>query len=159
FRDANNGYVVGAFGLAMQTTDGGEHWQSMQDSIDNPKNLHIYAVRGVGSDVYMAGEQGLLLKLEGGRFHAVEVPYKGTLFGLSGNARAVVVHGLRGTVLRSTDGAKSWQPVNTGLQVGLTASTLDADGRFVIVSQAGHVLTSRDDGASFTAAPLKQPLP
>ena len=60
----------------------------------------------------------------------------------------MLVHGLRGTVLRSVDGGRSWQTVPTGLQVGLTASTVDADGRIVIVSQAGHVLMSRDDGAT-----------
>ena len=36
--------------------------------------------------------------------------------------------------------------------VGLTASTLDERGRFVIVSQAGHVLASSDDGAQLRPA-------
>ena len=96
----------------------------------------------VGDELYIAGEQGLLLKLDraSGQFRALELPYKGTLFGVTGNDRAVIVHGLRGTVLRSTDAGRSWQTVNTGLQVGLTASSIDAQGRIVIVSQAGHVL-------------------
>jgi photosystem II stability/assembly factor-like uncharacterized protein len=81
------------------------------------------------------------------------------LFGVIGNTRAVVLFGLRGTVLRSVDGGQIWQPVNTGLQVGLTAATVDVDGRILIVSQAGHVLVSRDDGASFKAAQIEQPVP
>ena len=94
-----------------------------------------------------------------GRFRALDLPYKGTLFGITGNARALVVYGLRGTVLRSTDAGRSWQPVQTGLQVGLTASAIGADGRIVIVSQAGHVLVSADDGASFASAKVDRPTP
>jgi UDP-N-acetylmuramyl tripeptide synthase len=43
-------------------------------------------VRGIGVDVYIVGEQGLALKLDraAGRFRALELPYKGTLFGLTG---------------------------------------------------------------------------
>ena len=118
-------------------------------------------MRSVGGETYIAGEQGLLLKLDRGtgQFRALELPYKGTLFGVIGNDRAVIVHGLRGTVLRSTDAGRSWQTVNTGLQVGLTASSIDAQGRIVIVSQAGHVLLSRDDGASFALAKTDKPAP
>ena len=41
-------------------------------------------------------------------------PYKGTLFGVAGNAQALVAYGLRGTVLRSTDGGRSWQQTAHG---------------------------------------------
>ncbi|MEJ8857324.1 YCF48-related protein [Variovorax robiniae] len=161
FRDASNGYVVGAFGLALRTSDGGAHWEPMLHAIDNPKGQHLYAVRGIGPDVYMTGEQGLLLKQAQGdeRFRALEIPYKGTLFGLAGNPRSLVAYGLRGTVLRSTDGGRNWEPIKTGLQAGLTASTQDADGRLLIVSQVGHVLMSRDDGASFTPIPFERSAP
>lgn len=161
FADASNGFVVGAFGLIFRTTDGGAHWEPWLHAVDNPKRLHLYAVRGIGADVYIVGEQGLALKLDrkAGRFRALALPYHGTLFGIAGNARAIVVHGLRGNLLRSTDGGQHWQPVDTGLRVGLTGSTVADDGRFVIVSQAGHLLTSRDDGASFARAPIEQPVP
>jgi photosystem II stability/assembly factor-like uncharacterized protein len=164
FENEKTGYLVGAFGLALRTTDGGASWQPLLHATDNPKALHLYAVRAVAGDVYLCGEQGLLLKLDrqganGGQFRAIELPYKGTLFGVTGNQRAVVVHGLRGTVLRSADAGRSWQPVNTGLQVGLTGSSVDAEGRIVIVSQAGHVLVSRDDGASFALAKIDKPTP
>lgn len=161
FRDANNGYIVGAFGLVFRTADGGANWEPLQQAVDNPKALHLYAVRGIGADVYIAGEQGLLLKLAQGdtTFRALELPYKGTLFGVTGSGQTLVAHGLRGTVLRSTDGGHQWQQVPTGLQVGLTASTRDSGGRLVIVSQAGHILASRDDGASFKPVPVTGALP
>jgi len=160
FEDESTGYAVGAFGLALRTRDGGATWEPLLHLVDNPKALHLYAVRGIGGEVYIAGEQGFLAKLDraSGQFRALELPYKGTLFGIAGNSRALVVHGLRGTALRSTDGGRSWQPVETKLAVGLTGSTV-ADGALVIVSQAGHVLVSRDDGASFKAAPVERPIP
>jgi photosystem II stability/assembly factor-like uncharacterized protein len=161
FRNETTGWAVGAFGLILQTTDGGAHWTPLLHAVDNPKGLHFYAVRGVGDDVYLAGEQGMLLKLDRqqARFRAIELPYKGTLFGILGNERAVILHGLRGTVLRSVDGGATWQTIPTGVQVGLPSATQDAQGRFVLVSQAGQILVGHDDGASFTLAPIRQGVP
>jgi photosystem II stability/assembly factor-like uncharacterized protein len=161
FDDANNGVVVGAFGLALRTADGGKSWQPLMHVTDNPKSLHLYAVRRVGGELYIAGEQGLLLKLDraSGRFTALTIPYPGTLFGVVGNERAVLAYGLRGNVVRSTDGGRTWQSVPTGVSVGLTAGTLDERGRIVLASQAGHVLISADDGASFTPLKTERALP
>jgi photosystem II stability/assembly factor-like uncharacterized protein len=161
FQNESTGYAVGAFGLILQTTDGGAHWVPLLHLVDNLKGLHLYAVRGIGDDVYIAGEQGLLLKMDSqaGRFRAIELPYKGTLFGVVGNEHAVVVHGLRGTVLRSTDGGATWQTISTGVQAGLTASAFGPRGRLVVASQAGHLLVSEDDGASFRLVPIHQPVP
>ena len=161
FDDANNGIVVGAFGLAMRTADGGKTWQPLMHATDNPKALHLYAVRRVGGELYIAGEQGLLLKLDraSGRFTAVTIPYQGTLFGVVGNERAVVAFGLRGNVVRSTDHGRTWAAVPTGVTVGLTAATLDESGRIVLTSQAGHVLVSGDDGATFTQLKAERALP
>jgi len=161
FRDDRNGYAVGAFGTLLETRDGGRSWQSAQDASDNPKKMHLYAVRGVGDTVWIAGEQGLLLKLDrgSGRFVAVPLPYQGTLFGVTGTANAVVVHGLRGNVLRSADGGASWQAVPTNVQVGITASAVDASGRILLASQAGHLFASSDDGASFAPLKTERPFP
>jgi photosystem II stability/assembly factor-like uncharacterized protein len=108
FDDARNGIVVGAFGLVLRTGDGGQTWEPLLHTTDNPKSLHLYAVRRIGGELFIAGEQGLLLKLErdGGRFAALTLPYAGTLFGLVGKDRIVVAHGLRGNVVRSADGGQ-----------------------------------------------------
>jgi len=161
FDDANNGVVVGAFGLVLRTADGGKSWQPLMHVTDNPKALHLYAVRRVGGELYIAGEQGLLLKLDraSGRFAALTIPYQGTLFGVVGNERVVLAYGLRGNVVRSTDRGRTWQLVNTGVAVGLTAGTLDERGRIVLASQAGHVLISADDGATFTPLKTERALP
>jgi photosystem II stability/assembly factor-like uncharacterized protein len=161
FEDERSGWVVGAFGMLLHTRDGGSSWEPRLHLTDNPKALHLYAVRGIGGDLYLAGEQGLLRRLDraSGSFRAIAVPYEGTLFGVVGAAGVLMVHGLRGTALRSADGGASWQAVATGVSVGLTAAIVDGRGRFVLVSQAGQVLRSSDGGASFTAAPLERPVP
>ncbi|CAM3999636.1 WD40/YVTN/BNR-like repeat-containing protein [Roseateles saccharophilus] len=159
FDDGSRGYAVGAFGTLLHTADGGRSWRNEPTLADNPKGLHLYAVRRVGGALYLAGEQGLLLRQDGAGFTALASPYAGTLFGLVGDERAVLAHGLRGHVVRSTDGGRSWQGVETGLAVGLTAGAVDARGRFVIVSQAGHVLVSSDAGASFTPLKVERPQP
>ena len=45
------------------------------------------------------------------------------------------------------------------MQVGLTASALDARGRIVLASQAGHVLIGSDGGASFAPATKERSAP
>ncbi|MFO1268243.1 MAG: YCF48-related protein [Rubrivivax sp.] len=159
FDDARRGHVVGAFGLVLRTADGGRSWEPLLHAADNPKALHLYAVRRVGEGLFVAGEQGTLLKWDGSRFAALASPYAGTLFGLVGNERAVLAHGLRGNVVRSTDGGRTWASVPTGIGVGLTASTLDHRGHIVIASQTGHLLVGSDDGASFAPRKVDRPLP
>lgn len=155
FEDRNSGYVVGAFNLIFHTADGGRTWQSWADRTDNPSAFHLNAIRAVDGELYIVGEQGLVLRLNRarGHFDALATPYKGTYFGLAGQAGALLVYGLRGNAYRSTDHGASWSKVETGLQVGLTASALTQDGRLLLVSQAGQVLASTDAGATFARQP------
>lgn len=153
FSDARNGYAVGVFNLLLRTTDGGGHWQPWLDHSDNPQGLHLTSLAAVGDDLYITGEQGLLLKWSGARFSRVDTPYAGTLFGAVGKPGVLLVYGLRGHVYRSTDGGQQWQPVNTGINTSLTAAGIDRDGQLWLASQAGDLLLSRDDGASFSQVP------
>ncbi|MCY1343383.1 hypothetical protein D9M69_294000 [compost metagenome] len=117
--------------------------------------MHLYGIRPAGGSLFIVGEQGLVLKLDaaGQRFEPVQLPYEGTLFGLLGSAEMVLVYGLRGNAYRSLDGGASWTKVETQINAGLSSGVALADGSIVLVSQAGHVLRSRDQGASF--APVK----
>ena len=92
-------------------------------------------------------------------FRRMKTPYQGTFFGITGKPGAVVVFGMRGNVFRSGDGGTSWQKIETGVPVGLTGATVTEDGRIVLVSQAGDVLVSSDDGVSFRLAKVEKALP
>lgn len=161
FADARHGFIVGAFNLIFETVDGGQSWSSWFERTENPERLHLYGVRGVGNDIYITGEQGLVLKLDqaAGRFRAVTTPYKGTYFGVVGTGSAVIVYGLRGNAYRSTDQGAHWTPIDTGIQEGITGgATFGAQG-LALVSQAGSVLLSQDGGLHFAPYRLTKPSP
>jgi photosystem II stability/assembly factor-like uncharacterized protein len=161
FQDDAVGYIVGLFNLIFRTDDGGQHWVPLFDRTDNPQRLHLYAVRPAGKHLYIAGEQGLVLKLDAAsqRFQALPVDYRGTFFGIAPTGGdGLLVFGLRGNVFRSDDAGQHWQKVDTGIGVGITSAAQAPDGRLVLTSQAGHVLQSTDGGRSFTQA-LRAPRP
>ncbi|MDF3935694.1 WD40/YVTN/BNR-like repeat-containing protein [Pseudomonas citronellolis] len=158
FRDAREGFVVGAFNLILHTADGGLSWTPWNHRIDNPQGLHLTAMAALGDDLYIVGEQGLLLRLDRQRqrFVALHSPYQGSFFGVLARPGLLLAYGLRGHAVRSLDGGASWSEVNTGLGVSLTAASFDAGGQPYLFSQAGQALVSHDDGASFQALALTQ---
>lgn len=83
----------------------------------------------------------------------LESPYQGSFFGVIGRPGEVLVYGLRGHVFRSIDGGSSWTPLSTGLQVSITAATVDAKGRYLLFSQAGQMLVRGDDSTRLTLVP------
>jgi photosystem II stability/assembly factor-like uncharacterized protein len=151
FEDDKKGWAVGAFNLILRTEDGGKTWTPWMDRTDNPKGMHLYAIRPAGGTVFIVGEQGLVLRLDRQkqRFASVTLPYQGTLFGVIGNEKTTLVFGLRGNAYRSTDGGASWTKVETHVAAGLGSGVVRADGSMLLVSQAGHVLLSNDEGATF----------
>jgi photosystem II stability/assembly factor-like uncharacterized protein len=151
FADERRGFVVGAFNVLLSTDDGGESWTRWADRIENPSALHLHAVRGAASGVVVAGERGLLLRLDPAarRFRAVSVPRGGSFFGLVARGDGVIAFGLGGRAVLSEDGGKTWHEVSTGVDVSLTGGTALPRGRIALVSQAGHVIVSDDGGRSF----------
>lgn len=159
--DGRAGFAVGAFGLVVHTGDGGIRWRPWLDRIENPRGLHLHAIARAAGELWIVGEQGLVLKLDrrGERFRAVRLPYGGSLFGVTGNERTVVVFGLRGNAFRSTDRGATWERAETGVEESLHAGTVAPDGRIVLVTQAGRVLVSADEGRSFRSAALGRGAP
>ncbi|MGV7207638.1 WD40/YVTN/BNR-like repeat-containing protein [Oxalobacteraceae bacterium A2-2] len=155
FSDGANGWVVGAYGLLLRTTDGGRSWQPLMQCLDNPKGLHLYALAVQGDTVWVAGEQGMLARSgDGGQhFERIQAPYRGTFFTLSPLADGgVLLGGLKGTALRVSAAGDRFEPV-TGLQpVSLSATLTLRDGRHVYANQAGQLYI----GAGLGAARLAQ---
>ena len=156
--DAKRVLVVGAYGIALFTEDGGATWNSWRARLDNPKEFHLYAVRQRGTRIVVAGEQGLVLQsLDGGAsFKRLSVPYAGSFFTAElPDDRTIVVAGLRGNVWRSTDGGASWVQVASPAPVSITASAPREGGELLFANQAGMVLGLRDGALKpLNAAPL-----
>ncbi|MBV4520242.1 glycosyl hydrolase [Pseudomonas sp. SWRI74] len=149
FANDKVGYVVGVFNLILRTEDGGRNWTPYQDRTDNPQGFHLKAIAFTGDALYIAGEQGLLLKWDDNsqRFTAVPTPYQGSFFGVLGKPGEVLVYGLRGNVLRSIDGGQHWTALETGLHVSVTAGLIDAAGNYRLFTQGGQMLVSQGTGA------------
>lgn len=161
FADANEGFVVGAYGLVMRTADGGKSWEPWFDRVDNPGLLNLYAIRAVRGALYIAGEGGLMLKLDrdARRFRALPSPYKGSLFGLAATNAGVLAYGMRGNAFLSVDEGATWEPVKTGLGASIVASAGGADGTVALVDQGGGIALSSDGGRTFAGSPLRTPMP
>lgn len=153
FFDERHGLVVGAYGLAFETQDGGQHWRSIGDHLDNPSALHLYGILDLQGTVFIAAEQGLLLRsTDGGQhFRGVDIPAKGTLFGLLASAQSdLLAFGLRGKIYRSANRGDSWQPVANNQPITLTGGIAANDGSLLLIDETGRVLSSKDNGLTFT---------
>lgn len=161
FENDNTGFAVGAFGLIFHTKDGGTTWQSLIHQTQNPNFLHLYAVQGHKGDVFVAGEQGTLLKRSagGGAFVALNSPYKGSFFGLLSTSEVLLAYGLRGNLVRSTDAGTTWRQVDTYIPSGLVDGAVLDNGQLVLISQRGDVLLSKNQGVSFYRPTTNQRLP
>jgi photosystem II stability/assembly factor-like uncharacterized protein len=140
FADEQVGYVVGAYNLALRTDDGGRHWQSIAERLDNPRGLHLYAIAAQGQTLYIAGEQGLLLRSDdaGTRFERLAVPYAGSLFTLRPQGRdGLVVAGLRGHAFASDDRGRQWRALTGAPPLSFIASFATEAG-VQLLNQAGQ---------------------
>lgn len=156
FSDASNGIVVGAYNLAFQTRDGGKTWTPLSGRLDNPRAAHLYAVHASGADIYIAGEQGLVLRsTDGGqRFARLATPYQGSFFSMDRIGNDIVLAGLGGNAFRSGDGGVTWHKIAVPVPASITAVRAGG-GRFLMTSQAGMLLAGTEGAAAAEA--LKSP--
>jgi photosystem II stability/assembly factor-like uncharacterized protein len=154
FTDELHGVVIGAFGLIYGTSDGGKSWASLRTNISNPQGKHLYELHGVGNEVFLVGEQGAVYRADKAlrTFSEIKTPYRGTFFGITSSANGLLIaYGLRGNVFRSADRGSSWQAVNVGMPVTVTAGALLGDGKVLLADETGRLLLSSDNGNSFRA--------
>lgn len=160
FSDDKSGVIVGAYNLIFHTEDGGKSWLPWLDRLDNPKNIHLYAIAASGSQLYIAGEQGLALRSgdRGKSFSRLDTPYKGSYFAISlFPSGEVVIAGLRGNAFRSADQGVSWQKIEVAAPISFTAAKLTKKGSLILANQAGQLFKSNDLGVSLKpihASPL-----
>lgn len=163
FTDARNGLVIGAYGMALQTHDGGQSWQSMVGQIDNPMGLHLYAVAQQGSDWYLAGEQGYLARSDdaGQHFEQLQSPYEGTFFTLVARQDgSLLLGGLKGNAFLIRDAGDSIEPLAVPMPVSFSDGTRLTDGRVLLANQAGavFVLNAADQRLQVLLPPQGRPL-
>jgi photosystem II stability/assembly factor-like uncharacterized protein len=156
FADHRRGFIVGAYGLIFGTENGGASWLPWLDRVDNPKGLHLNAVAADGDVLYLAGEQGLLLRSDDGgrRFSRLNSPYPGSFFAAAAGEGALVVAGLKGNAFRSDDRGASFSRIDGTAPVNIINGRRLDDGRLLLINQAGQLLASNDRGRSLQTLAL-----
>lgn len=154
FENANHGFVVGAYGMILRTTDGGETWQDWSPNIDNPTGFHLNGITQItGGALVIVGEAGQIFVSvdDGDSWEKRESPYEGSLFGAigTGQVNEILAFGLRGNMFLSTDLGKNWKVVPNEAGATLNNGVVADDGRITLVGNGGTVLMSTNGGESF----------
>ncbi|NQD56557.1 BNR domain-containing protein [Pseudomonas sp. CM25] len=158
--DAKQVLVVGAYGLALRTEDGGTTWHSVMGQIDNPMGLHLYAVARQGDTWILAGEQGYLARSRDGQsFQQLEVSYPGSLFTLAQRRDgAMLIGGLKGHAFVLPRGSDSPEEIPPQAPVTFSDALTLRDGRVLLTNQAGGLFTSSLSAFKPVLEPLKKPV-
>ena len=152
--------ALGAYGLALESRDGGETWRGIAAQVPDPQGLHIYGATMMGQTLVAAGEAGLLLHGPAGSpLSPASSPYQGSLFGLvTPTPAAALAFGLQGTVLRSSDLGATWTAQTPVSANAVLCGTVLRYGRVALGDENGNLLLSADAGQTFHGKPGTFPL-
>ncbi|MFI5316136.1 MAG: WD40/YVTN/BNR-like repeat-containing protein [Myxococcota bacterium] len=155
--------AVGDFGLQLRTVDGGGHWAC----IPRAQDVILGRLTRAGADAVGVGEFGTIERLSAG----LPPGARGALHGVPGDTyvydawfdadgKTGVAVGLAGTILRSSDGGATWDPVKTAFTQDLFGVG-GSGARVVVTGEGGLLAVSSDGGLTFAPAespPLPVPL-
>jgi photosystem II stability/assembly factor-like uncharacterized protein len=161
FKNEQEGIAVGAYGMILETKDGGQSWVSMMDRIENTGGYHYYGITRCKDDLFIAGEYGMLFRSAdfGKSWQRLSSPYEGSFFGIVGKPKGglVVAFGLRGTIIYSHDRGDTWAFAKAKTRASISGGTFLSDGSLCLVATDGSILHSTDDGKTFTLLPTRFP--
>lgn len=162
FKNNQEGFIVGAYGLIFRTRDGGNTWESIMDQTENVRGMHFYAICYTDGIMYLAGEQGIFLIStdDGDSFRQIEMPYTGTYFALEkSSSDEIVVAGLLGNAFWTADQGATFNKIDVPVEVSFSAATRTEDGSMIFSNQAGMILISRDNGHTMTVLDVSRLAP
>ncbi|MBK5408885.1 hypothetical protein JFU58_10070 [Pseudomonas sp. TH34] len=145
FRNAREGWVVGAYGMVLHTRDGGQRWDYLPD-LDNPERLHLNAVLGlVNGDLLIAGEGGRLYRQVNGQWLAAQQLTPASLYKLMQlRDGQILAMGFGASLFSSRDQGQHWQAIPLPIKASLYGGEQLADGSLWLTGQAGLLLHSTD---------------
>lgn len=111
FANALEGTVVGLEGKIAKTTDGGQTWNYTAEELSTTTTDSFYALRLTGADGWIVGASARVLKLQEGKWQLTplgipSVAWLRAIHFFDANNGWIV--GGYGTIVRTTDGGKSW---------------------------------------------------
>jgi photosystem II stability/assembly factor-like uncharacterized protein len=156
FASDTAGYVVGSNGQIFATTDGGIHWISLSQQINNPDALHYNSISGDKSgQQVIAGEAGkVYISAADGSWKTLDVGYNGALYGVlqlrQDNHDILLAYGFGGHIFRSIDQGVYWGQVGADAKApSLVAGIVRDNGEIVLLGQDASLLRSVDGGQHF----------
>lgn len=155
FFNDQEGLIVGAFGIILRTSDGGESWLPLLDRIENPFGSHYYALAETRNAIFLFGEVGIMYRSldKGQTWETLETVYDGSLFGAVGNPDndCVAGFGLRGTVVSFCGENETWQYQEVGPGVALNAGVVLPDNKYAVAGLLGAVFVGDETLNNFSA--------
>ncbi|WP_420476335.1 WD40/YVTN/BNR-like repeat-containing protein [Noviherbaspirillum sp. ST9] len=156
FKDENEGYAVGSFGMAFSTQDGGKTWTLMSDRFPDAGERHYYTITSpMHGVILIAGEEGTILRSADGGKTWREQPSltKGSIYGLltsrhEGKTR-VLAFGFGGVLFRSEDFGATWSQIELDTKSALYGGAALDGGSVLVAGNNGALVSSEDGGASF----------
>jgi len=150
FVDTENGWVVGAAGTILHTTDAGETWLPQDSGVSVALNACDFTDPYTG---WIVGNSGTVLKTSNGGqgWLPVDVGYGGFLGDVCfPTASYGWIVGDDGTILATTDAGATWLPQVSGTGYGLLAvDFIDPLHGWATVGDYGTVLRTIDGGTSW----------
>ena len=147
FINGRHGYAVGAFGLIIETRDGGKTWACPGPAIDNPDGNHYNSIIAADGILFLAGERGFCSRSldDGESWETIQTPYLGSFFGGAGDAGGIMLVGLRGNAVISFNRGESWADVTTKENVTLSSAQVMGDGRILVSRYGKNLMISNAD--------------
>jgi photosystem II stability/assembly factor-like uncharacterized protein len=139
---AGRGLAAGGFGFALASNDGGRQWTpaTLAEGEAAEKHLNRIVATKAG-DWWIAAEGGTMLRAKGDAtapWDVVTTPYRGSLWtGVELPGGVLVAGGMRGNVVRSTDGGATWTHEALPRAGSITGAAVLPDGRPVLVGVDG----------------------
>ncbi|SFQ29219.1 YCF48-related protein [Pseudomonas borbori] len=152
FKDEIEGYVVGSFGIAFRTNDGGVTWVPMYHGFDNEDGLNLNAIAGKGNSVFVASEQGIVFSynVETDRFDKRRSPYTGSFSGvLVDDEVGVVSFGMSGNVYSLALNSMQWSRMPFPVKNTITGGDIDIRGNIALVTNKAELFVSHVGSTEF----------
>jgi photosystem II stability/assembly factor-like uncharacterized protein len=152
-----NGLATGAAGAILETKDGGATWTDMK----SPTQAGLFGIAVNGDRRVIVGQQGTVLLANGDTWEPMKSGSDKRLLNVGMNASGLAIAvGEFGTILRSKDGGKSWEPRvldwasyrDDGYEPHIYSVDVQDSGRIVIGAEFTYVLISEDGGETFKLA-------